>query len=347
MKKKNGFIAISIVYSFFAAFLLLLILIITSYVNSRERYGIYINDIKQKVVSKIDDTQPIHKDQYVDEYIDYTTEDLQPETTLNFTYQGSVKSITLPAGTYQLEVWGAGVNATNGANGGYSKGTITFSSTQVLYLAVGQAGTNDEKKYDKRTFNGGGAGGYIGVIFATYQASGGGATHIATASGELSSLVDNKAAILIVAGGGAGWHMKSYTYTGGVGHGGGLDGLAGGVYQDGSYISYTPGSGGTQTAGGTGAICKSTDTVNGSAGSFGQGGDGSLDDTAGGSGGGGGYYGGGGGCYNYYYDEWVEVLGSGGSGYISPSLTNASTTQETTSTSPGADKNGYIRITML
>ena len=47
MKKQNGFISISIIYSFFIVFMLLLALIMTSYVNTRLRLNIYKKDIKK------------------------------------------------------------------------------------------------------------------------------------------------------------------------------------------------------------------------------------------------------------------------------------------------------------
>ncbi|MBR4230918.1 MAG: hypothetical protein IKR74_02015 [Bacilli bacterium] len=47
MIKKNGFISISIIYSFFIIFMLTLVLIMTSYVNTRIRLNIYKKDIKK------------------------------------------------------------------------------------------------------------------------------------------------------------------------------------------------------------------------------------------------------------------------------------------------------------
>ena len=47
MMKKNGFISISIIYSFFIIFMLTLVLIMTSYVNTRIRLNIYKKDIKK------------------------------------------------------------------------------------------------------------------------------------------------------------------------------------------------------------------------------------------------------------------------------------------------------------
>jgi hypothetical protein len=52
MKKKNGFISISIIYSFFVIFLLMLVLIMSSYVNTRLRLNIYKKDIKRTYAVK-------------------------------------------------------------------------------------------------------------------------------------------------------------------------------------------------------------------------------------------------------------------------------------------------------
>ena len=49
MKKKNGFISISIIYSFFLVFMLLLVLIMASYVNNRTSLNIYKKDIKVRI----------------------------------------------------------------------------------------------------------------------------------------------------------------------------------------------------------------------------------------------------------------------------------------------------------
>ena len=50
--KKNGFISISVIYSFFLIFMLLLVLIISSYVNNRYSLDIYKNDIKEFINNK-------------------------------------------------------------------------------------------------------------------------------------------------------------------------------------------------------------------------------------------------------------------------------------------------------
>lgn len=69
---------------------------------------------------------------------------------INCPYSGAYKSITLPKGTYKLEVWGG----KGSANPGYAIGTLTLSSAgNVLYLYSGgnASGTSGG-------WNGGGGG---------------------------------------------------------------------------------------------------------------------------------------------------------------------------------------------
>ncbi len=179
----------------------------------------------------------------------------------DYAYTGGMQSVTIPHdGIYKFEVWGAGGsnsalhgsgnygnNYNTNGKGGYSVGYKLCKKGEVYYICVG--GCNNP-------YNGGGRGN---------AGWGGGATHIATKTGELKNLSGNKAAVLLVAGGG-----------GGTGQANGEGGKGGGWY-GGGY-------GGTQTGPGSGGINK---------GSFGQGGqgdwywaDGGLETGAGGGGGG-------------------------------------------------------------
>lgn len=56
MMKKNGFISISVVYSFFVVFMLLLLIIINSYVNNRASFDIYKDYVKQEMAGKYFDS---------------------------------------------------------------------------------------------------------------------------------------------------------------------------------------------------------------------------------------------------------------------------------------------------
>ena len=271
-------------------------------------------------------------------------------------YSGAVKSLSLPRGTFVLEVVGAPggyrSSSTYGGLGGYSKGTLTLTSPQTVYLRTGGQGNTDTAvgSIYQGGFNGGGKRyGYHG---------GGGASDIRIGTDSLYARV-------IVAGGGG---SDGASAKGGM-YGGGESGGS-------ATMSYgTVGYGGTQTgnAGGSSYIASSqstaatssTDTYSG----FGFGGNGVYYASGYGGAGGGGWYGGCGAYPDGSRDN--DRSGGGGSGYIYTSstasnyptgcllnssfyLTSASTVAgntsfidpETGSTTTGRAGNGYIKITM-
>ena len=255
--------------------------------------------------------------------------------TWNFAYTGGVQSFTTPcSGTYKLEVWGAqGGNAMSnlGGKGGYSYGNKTVTSGTALYIVVGGAGlTSTSIDVKNGGYNGGGKSQADGSLANYYCGSGGGATHIATATGVLSSLSSNKGAVLIVAGGGGGANYDDgrEDYGGPGGAGGGVNGISASRKGDGNTFTAT---GGTQSSAGTG-------------GSFGQGGNYSYSIH---SGGGGGYYGGG----TNVHDNAPAAGGSGYIGGVTGGQTiagNASMpTHAGTSTMIGNTGDGYARITLV
>ncbi|MCK9338528.1 MAG: glycine-rich protein [Bacteroidales bacterium] len=263
--------------------------------------------------------------------------------TIEFSYTGGEQTFTAPVTTtYSLQVWGgAGGNGsssdynavtTNGGKGGYSSGEITLNAGQTVYINVAGAGTSiPVGSTASNTILAGGynGGGYRSLSTSgEYGSSGGGATHIATVSGLLSSLSGNRPSVLIVAGGGGG-HGEDDEQGGA---GGGTVGVQG------SGQSY-PATAGTQSGGGTNS---SNSSANGS---FGQGGN-TIGD---GGGGGGGWYGG-------ASPSGSESLGadggggSGGSGYIG-GVNNGQTIAGNQSmpnpaggTMTGREGNGYARI---
>lgn len=265
--------------------------------------------------------------------------------TVTFTYTGDYYSWTAPVtGSYTLEVWGAqgGGSGANyfgtGGNGGYAKGSITYSSGQTLYIYPGQWGFQSGVS---TAFNGGGFGNVSSSYGTGY--TGGGATHIATVSGALSSLSAQTSSVQIVAGGGggaagsagySGW--SSFAANGGAG--GGSSGIAGAA--SGGDTSYrNSGGGGSQVSGGT-----SPDASTASA--FGRGANASTteSDAIQGGGGGGGWYGGGAGSQ-------AGGGGGGGSSYVG-SLTstsniagNATMPNPSGGTMTGNSGNGVARIT--
>lgn len=316
----------------------------------------------------------------IDDFIDISTTTVtvalsykQPQTVdnkyvWNFDYEGAEQTFTVPkTGTYKLEVWGAqggnvnlSLNATGGY-GGYSKGNITLTKNDIIYIYVGGKGSdcNSNQQVVSGGYNGGGHGGTIGG----YWGGGGGATHIASENNILSRLkqyigeYNNELTtcpsqeIYIVAGGGGGSGVW-YTYATDGGHAGGSSGNKG----DTSYrTNYWSINGGTQSSGGIGTGAYSSVR----SGSFGQGGE--ITGENKGSGGGGGFFGGASG-----YDYGSSA--AGGSGYIgNSSLTNKSmycynctessdtatktvstTNVSTTPTSNYAKMgNGYARITLI
>ena len=193
--------------------------------------------------------------------------EIQDGQAKTYNYTGNVQQVTLNAGTYKLEAWGAGGgnDGRTGGKGGYTSGILTLDETTTIYVAVGgggKCGAGDNTK----GWNGGGAAGTYGS-----SGGGGGATHFATATGTLASLNNNRNAVLLVAGGGGG--AANGTRDGGVG--GGTSGDANNAGQIATQSSgYAFGQGGN---------CQSSDGAGGGGGYFG--GYGSTADSNGAGGG--------------------------------------------------------------
>ena len=265
--------------------------------------------------------------------------DLPPvtETVIDFDYTGNEQSFIIPAGVtqVQLEVWGAqGGDATTtypGGRGGYATGTYDVTPGQTLYVNVGGMGqdyTNPHTGNYLGGYNGGGNGNATST--SSYRTGGGGATHVATASGVLRNLNSNRNSVLIVAGGGGG----NLNISGNAaGAGGGSIGISG--------TGSSCGTGGTQSECGT---CTSTSNYSSTFadGGFGYGGGafGTVQYTL--CGGGGGWFGGG-----------FGNGGGGGSSYIG-GVFNGNTIAGNTSmpapnggTETGHTGNGFARITLV
>ena len=220
-----------------------------------------------------------------------------------YTYTGSIEKsktafIAPVTGEYILECWGAqgGYTVHNnlygyGGKGGYAVGNFLISINQVVFVVVGGKGgdTTNANQTGNGGFNGGGTSNGDGD---TEWSGGGGATHIATINGVLSSLSSNKDKVLLVAGGGGGGGYH-YALSENRPHSGGSGGGAQGG--NGDSQANDGGFGGTQT--------------NGYA--FGKGQDGK--NSGHGSGGGGGFYGG-------YSGYTHGSAAGGGSGYLSSSI---------------------------
>ena len=200
-----------------------------------------------------------------------------------FPYTGHMDSVTLAAGRYQMEAWGA--KGGNGGAGGYTKGDCDLTHQQTFYVYVGQLGGTTAI-----SFNGGGAGGRGSTNYPNGGA-GGGASDIRLTGGTWNNTASLRARIMVAAGGG-GWGAHVAVAVGGGLSGGNARSYGGAVI-----------SGGTQTSGH----------------SFGQGGNGSSKTFAafgaeGNGGGGGGYYGG-----KAYTGTGKnsDCTGAGGSSFIS------------------------------
>lgn len=243
-----------------------------------------------------------------------------------FSYTGDVQSVTLPAGSYEIKMWGAdGGDALKGTGGkgGYSTGTLTVATPTTYYIYVGGKGTTVSSS-TPGGWNGG--GGCLGTYTTGYDGgTGGGGTDIRTTQN--TTYADR----IIVAGGGGGGTGYS-SYTGNGGNGGGITGSNGESSRGATYA----GGGGTQTAGGasaTGGIASYS-----TAGALGTGGN--YQGTLGGTAGGGGYYGGGSG-------HWGGA-GGGGSSYIDSSIIGGVTIQSGQSgfiSNPDTTGNGTVIIT--
>ncbi len=286
------------------------------------------------------------------------------DMVFNFDYTGGEQTFVAPvSGTYKLETWGAqGGNSSkeenHGGYGGYSKGLIKLDAKTIVFINAGGAGETMSKGVYTGGYNGG--GGRLYAISQDSAGSGGGATHIATQSGLLTTLDNYRNMILIVSGGGGGgkrYTSSDISYSGIGGSGGGYIGGKGIAFND---IVYGIGLGGSQTSGGGAEIIESTNGLTN--GSFGQGAVVNYyyqNIYLVGAGGGGGFYGGG---------SIEHGPAGGGSGYIGNHLlkdkvmycynceesseestkTISTTCNEETPTSYCAKKgNGYARITLV
>lgn len=260
---------------------------------------------------------------------------------LEYAYTGAVQTLTLKAGKYQIEAWGAQggyYSATygEGGKGAYARGELTLTVDTLAYIRVGGAGG-----YVTATATWGGGGWNGGGDATYYGGGGGGASDIRLGADTLAGRV------LIAAGGGGAQGRASASYKASGGHGGAAQG-GDGEYYNGSTTTTYNGKGATQTAGGA---CGTYTSYPAEAGTVGQGGKAGryTSTTYRGSGaGGGGFYGGGGGTYRY-------AGGGGGSSYTDATMINtavliagnAAMTDPDGSTVTGHSGNGYVRITVI
>ena len=286
---------------------------------------------------------------------------LEMGDVLNCPYTGNKVSITLPAGRYYLECWGAqgGYRSSTeyGGKGGYSKGVLTLKEATDVFLYAGGKG-NTGLSASNNVFSGGFNGG--GYRYGYY--GGGGASDIRIGTDSLYARV-------IVAGGGGS--------DGSTRKGGGAGGGASGQATPNAYDAYygTGGLGGQSTYSGSNASTTATtqatsglntSTISLTYGGFGFGGAGLYVNSGYGGAGGGGWYGGQGTLPDGSVDD--DKGGGGGSGFVYTRetvssvpigyllsgqyyLTQAETKQGTISfispnntTETGHSGDGYVRI---
>ena len=235
------------------------------------------------------------------------------ENNNEFEYTGDVQTFTAPVtGTYKIEAWGAagGIAAGNYPTdtpgyGAYTKGEISLDKGDILYIYVGEKGTNGSVEIPS-TFNGGGGDTTRDENDCLHTGtSGGGATDIRLVSGEWNNSASLASRIMVAAGAGGsgGWGLSSDAGT--------LESFTGTYSTASNGHRRSNQSPATQTAGGVSDNKATLYTYNGTPnedGSWGTGGAG-AGAGCGGAGGGGGFYGGAG-AYNM-------GGGSGGSSYIS------------------------------
>lgn len=225
---------------------------------------------------------------------------------IDFDYTGAVQSVTLNAGTYTLECWGAqgGYRSSSsyGGAGGYSIGTLSLSSKTTLYIYVGGSGNS----VTSANSNGYYPGGFNGGGYRNTYKGGGGATDIRIGTDSLYARV-------IVAGGGGSDGSSSQS----GGYAGGTSGARGSF----GYGSYGYGGNQTATYSSLNAIASQGTNNNSSdcAAGFGFGGFGCYSSSGYGGAGGGGWYGGQGTYPDGSGDD--DGGGGGGSGYVYTSST--------------------------
>ena len=237
-------------------------------------------------------------------------------TEWTFDYIGEEQTFIAPlSGTYKLETWGAqGGSYDNillGGYGGYSEGIVSLQKNQNLYINVGENGKNcvGANCTLNSSYNGGGQCKAY-TISTSSCSTGGGATHIAQASGLLTTLENKVNDILIVSGGGGGGTYTNGSNNGAGGHAGGYSGTdATNPNNSSDFIGNGYGLGANQNK--PGYKYNSKDNSEYCLGKFGLGGYCSSPYTTYAASGGSGFYGGGGSAY---------TGGGGGSGYIGNSL---------------------------
>ena len=218
--KKNGFVSMTLVYTFLILFLFLMLAVLNAYTQQNK----YLETIDSKIDLTINTPGS-------DNYCPYSI-----GQTFDYDFVNDFQTFIAGCkGTYKIELWGAsgGGNNNKGGKGAYTSGNINLSKGTALYIYVGEKPTNVSSECNSsnqnNSFNGTIHGGCVG---------GGGATDIRLVSGSWNNTGSLRSRIMVAAGGGGAYNLESNNVGGA---GGGLIGYTG-ISND------TPGTGGRQTS---------------------------------------------------------------------------------------------------
>ena len=219
MKSKEGFISMTLVYTFLILFLFLMLGIMAAYAQKNK----FLKAIDEKIRNDVET---------------YVVDNFGREW--EYSYTGNVQTFVAPQnGYYKIELWGAtGLSSSSTpGKGAYTSGIIELAKEDTLYIYVGQMG---QYVVNGTTYNGGTA--------TSNGWPGGGATDVRTVSGawnETSSLISR---IMVAGGGGT-------SSTNIAGDGGRLFGLNGGETRGGTPSGIIPSTFGGSSFGIAGGGC--------------------------------------------------------------------------------------------
>ncbi len=213
--KKNGFISMTMVYTFLVLFLFLMLAVLNAYTQKNK----FLQAINDKINLTIDTPNKY-------DYCSYSSGQIW-----DFNYTGNEQTFIVEcSGKYKIELWGAqgGKKGTTAAviagYGAYTSGEINLEKGTRLYVYVGQKPTNYftscNDANNNYAFNGNIGGSCVG---------GGGATDVRLEGGQWSYPKSLRSRIMVAGGGGGAYYSGSggsaggligYTATGGTGESG-------------------------------------------------------------------------------------------------------------------------------
>lgn len=145
---------------------------------------------------------------------------------IDYTYNGSYYSVTLPMGTYDIDLWGAqggrynSSDSSQGGKGGHIQARVVYTRNTTIYIYIGAQGASGSGYIDRSGDSITRSGGYNGGGYGTgYGGSGGGgATDVRTTAGSATNSTSYNTRVLVAAGGGGGTNTSSAgTHSGNAG----------------------------------------------------------------------------------------------------------------------------------